>query len=79
MQLAGKGLPAGGPAGYEILDGPETEDDYHNFEALNLPAEHPARDMQDTLYLEKPWTRPVFPVGAERRSARASAARGACP
>ena len=61
-------------AGYEILDGPETEDDYHNFEALNLPAEHPARDMQDTLYLEKPWTRPVFPVGAERRSAQASTA-----
>jgi phenylalanyl-tRNA synthetase alpha chain len=53
-------------AGYEILDGPETEDDYHNFEALNLPAEHPARDMQDTLYLEKPWTRAVFPVGADR-------------
>jgi phenylalanyl-tRNA synthetase alpha chain len=53
-------------AGYEILDGPETEDDYHNFEALNLPAEHPARDMQDTLYLEKPWPRPVFPVGADR-------------
>src|SRR5262245_33137731 len=53
-------------AGYEILDGPETEDDYHNFEALNLPPEHPARDMQDTLYLEKPWTRAVFPVGADR-------------
>ena len=53
-------------AGYEILDGPETEDDYHNFEALNLPADHPARDMQDTLYLEKPWTRTVFPVGADR-------------
>jgi phenylalanyl-tRNA synthetase alpha chain len=53
-------------AGYEILDGPETEDDYHNFEALNLPPEHPARDMQDTLYLEKAWTRAVFPVGAER-------------
>ncbi len=53
-------------AGYEILDGPETEDDYHNFEALNLPAEHPARDMQDTLYLEKPWPRAVFPVGADR-------------
>ena len=52
--------------GYEILDGPETEDDYHNFEALNLPAEHPARDMQDTLYLEKPWARDVFPVGADR-------------
>ena len=57
-------------AGYEILDGPETEDDYHNFEALNLPADHPARDMQDTLYLEKPWPRPVFPVGADRRAER---------
>jgi phenylalanyl-tRNA synthetase alpha chain len=37
--------------GYQVLEGPEIEDDYHNFEALNLPAEHPARDMQDTLYL----------------------------
>ena len=53
-------------AGYEILDGPETEDDYHNFEALNLPADHPARDMQDTLYLETPWARTVFPVGGDR-------------
>ena len=40
--------------GFEILQGPEAEDDYHNFEALNMPAEHPARDMQDTLYLERP-------------------------
>jgi len=40
--------------GYEILEGPEAEDDYHNFEALNMPAEHPARDMQDTLYLATP-------------------------
>ena len=38
--------------GFEILHGPEVEDDYHNFEALNMPSEHPARDMQDTLYLE---------------------------
>ena len=45
--------------GYEILDGPECEDDWHCFEALNLPAEHPARDMQDTLYLERPFVRPV--------------------
>ena len=45
--------------GYEILDGPETEDDWHNFEALNMPPEHPARDMQDTLYLSAPWERPV--------------------
>jgi phenylalanyl-tRNA synthetase alpha chain len=40
--------------GYEILEGPEVEDDYHNFEALNMPADHPARDMQDTLYLGVP-------------------------
>lgn len=37
--------------GYQVLEGPEIEDDYHNFEALNMPADHPARDMQDTLYL----------------------------
>ncbi len=52
--------------GYEILDGPETEDDWHNFEALNMPPEHPARDMQDTLYLSEPWDRPARPVGAVR-------------
>jgi phenylalanyl-tRNA synthetase alpha chain len=38
--------------GYQVLEGPEVEDDYHNFEALNMPSEHPARDMQDTLYLD---------------------------
>ena len=38
--------------GFEIVHGPEAEDDYHNFEALNMPAAHPARDMQDTLYLD---------------------------
>jgi len=37
--------------GYEIFDGPEVEDDYHCFEALNMPPDHPARDMQDTFYL----------------------------
>jgi phenylalanyl-tRNA synthetase alpha chain len=40
--------------GFLVIEGPELEDDYHNFEALNMPPEHPARDMQDTLYLEKP-------------------------
>ncbi len=40
--------------GFEILEGPEIEDDYHNFEALNLPPEHPARDMQDTFFLAGP-------------------------
>ncbi len=43
-----------GRMGYEILEGPEVEDDYHNFEALNMPPEHPARDMQDTFFLAGP-------------------------
>jgi phenylalanyl-tRNA synthetase alpha chain len=38
--------------GYEVYDGPEVDDDYHVFEALNMPPDHPARDMQDTFYLE---------------------------
>ena len=42
--------------GFLIIDGPELEDEYHNFEALNMPPEHPARDMQDTLYLGAPVT-----------------------
>ena len=36
--------------GYSVVEGPEIEDDYHNFEALNLPAHHPARAMHDTFY-----------------------------
>jgi phenylalanyl-tRNA synthetase alpha chain len=54
--------------GYEILEGPETEDEWHNFEALNMPPDHPARDMQDTLYLADPWAR------AARRGAAATTA-----
>jgi len=38
--------------GFTILDGFEVEDEYHNFDALNIPADHPARDMQDTFWLE---------------------------
>jgi len=37
--------------GFSVADGPEIEDDYHNFEALNFPHDHPARDMQDTFFL----------------------------
>jgi phenylalanyl-tRNA synthetase alpha chain len=40
--------------GFAIVEGPEIEDEWHNFDALNMPAEHPARDMQDTLYLASP-------------------------
>ncbi len=39
--------------GFGIADGPEIEDDYHNFEALNFPPDHPARDMQDTFFLNR--------------------------
>jgi phenylalanyl-tRNA synthetase alpha chain len=38
--------------GYSVAEGPEVEDDFHNFEALNFPPDHPARDEQDTLFLE---------------------------
>ncbi len=37
--------------GYQVSEGPEIENDYYNFEALNIPPDHPARDMQDTFYL----------------------------
>jgi len=39
-------------AGYDVAEGPEIEDEYHNFEALNIPAHHPARAMHDTFYVE---------------------------
>jgi phenylalanyl-tRNA synthetase alpha chain len=41
-----------GHMGYELADGPEIEDDWHNFEALNFPPHHPARAMHDTFYLQ---------------------------
>ena len=41
-----------GALGFEIVEGPEIEDDYHNFEALNIPAHHPARAMHDTFYID---------------------------
>jgi phenylalanyl-tRNA synthetase alpha chain len=40
--------------GYEVADGPEVETDYYNFEALNIPSDHPARDMHDTFWLNVP-------------------------
>jgi len=40
--------------GFEVLDGPHIEDEFHNFEALNIPADHPARDMQDTFWFQDP-------------------------
>ncbi len=39
--------------GFDVLDGPEVETDYYNFEALNVPKDHPARDMQDTFFISE--------------------------
>ena len=39
--------------GFDLADGPEVEDEYHNFDALNTPADHPARDLHDTFYLRE--------------------------
>jgi phenylalanyl-tRNA synthetase alpha chain len=57
--------------GFAILDGPEVETEYHNFDALNIPAEHPARDMQDTFWLDggnllRTHTSPVQVRGMEK-------------
>jgi phenylalanyl-tRNA synthetase alpha chain len=61
--------------GYQVLEGPEIEDDYHNFEALNMPAEHPARDMQDTLYLAEPLA-PATGAGTQPLGGRGAANAG---
>ncbi|MBL9168194.1 MAG: phenylalanine--tRNA ligase subunit alpha [Verrucomicrobiales bacterium] len=45
--------------GFAVADGPEVEDEYHCFDALNTPADHPARDLQDTFYLNTP-ARPLL-------------------
>jgi len=57
--------------GFAVLDGPEVETEYHNFDALNIPATHPARDMQDTFWLEggnllRTHTSPVQVRGMEK-------------
>ncbi|AGY91752.1 phenylalanyl-tRNA synthetase [Spiribacter curvatus] len=68
VTLPGRGEPPGGlhpitrtleriesmfrGVGFAVAEGPEVEDDYHNFEALNIPADHPARAMHDTFYFD---------------------------
>jgi len=57
--------------GFAVLDGPEVETEYHNFDALNIPPDHPARDMQDTFWLPggnllRTHTSPVQIRGMER-------------
>ena len=55
--------------GFTVVEGPEVEDEWHCFDALNMPAEHPARDMQDTLYLSTPLP-PFEPNGRARTMLR---------
>ena len=65
-------------AGFEVAEGPEIEDDFHNFEALNIPADHPARAMHDTFYLKDgPAAAHAYLAGADPRDADAHAAAGA--
>ena len=40
--------------GYEVAEGPEAEAEWYNFDALNIPPDHPAREMQDTLFVAPP-------------------------
>lgn len=59
--------------GFEIAEGPEVELDYYNFEALNFPADHPARDMQDSFYIDagvllRTHTSPVQPRVMEKKA-----------
>jgi phenylalanyl-tRNA synthetase alpha chain len=63
--------------GFEILEGPEVEDDTHNFEALNMPPDHPARDMQDTLYLAAPIVGGTWGAHRSAADARAGVQSGA--
>lgn len=59
--------------GFEVVEGPEVESDYYNFEALNIPKNHPARDMQDTFYVSdnvvlRTHTSPTQPRVMEKQS-----------
>jgi len=63
--------------GFEIADGPELEDEFHNFDALNVPMDHPARDMQDTFWIKSDAKVGVIkggqngvPIGGDRKVLR---------
>ena len=49
-----EGVASFGEMGFEVVDGPDIEDQFHNFNALYTPANHPARQMQDTFYIPNP-------------------------
>ncbi len=57
--------------GFVLSEGPEVEDDWHNFSALNFPEEHPARDMQDTFFVQKPTESSESQEGEQKKEAYA--------
>jgi phenylalanyl-tRNA synthetase alpha chain len=67
--------------GYSVAEGPEVEDEFHNFEALNMPADHPARDAQDTFFVEGGWVLRTHtsPVQIRSMLARKPPIRVICP
>ena len=54
--------------GFDVVEGPEIEDDYHNFEALNIPAHHPARAMHDTFYVDDTYVLRTHTSGVQVRT-----------
>ena len=71
--------------GYSIADGPEIENDYYNFEALNFPPEHPARDAQDSFFVDRKASSPLLlrthtsPVQIREMKKRGAPLRIICP
>ena len=67
--------------GFEVVEGPEIEDDYHNFEALNIPAHHPARAMHDTFYIDETHVLRTHTSGVQIRTmeGREAPLRVICP
>ena len=67
--------------GFDVVDGPEVETDHYNFECLNVPADHPARDMQDTFYLAEGLLLRTQTSAAQIRTMenRKPPIRGVCP
>ena len=67
--------------GFEVVEGPEIEDDYHNFEALNIPAYHPARAMHDTFYIDETHVLRTHTSGVQIRTmeSREAPLRVICP
>ena len=61
---------------FNVAEGPEIEDDWHNFSALNFPEEHPARDMQDTFFIKNSLTPNPSPEGEGSKTANGSLSSG---